>query len=953
MLLRSTCEWFQFPSFHVGHLEFAMKFAFLVHPLSEESKALVQLDDQGSLSTTWAGGDILEFCDFLHNTSTAGNDPAKMPPPQVRVIDELKGLRSLTGAECEGRLYEIPMDTMEILDDPVKAVTHMEQAVDMAAEWGAGIVGLGSMTGIVGGQGTFLAERGTVPITTGNSLTVYAAIENLRAACVEAEVDLSKETVAVVGIPGSIATAAARLLAPQVGELLLVARRTSSKATKLTKSLDAELILDIPEALKRARVVVSATSTGGCIEQSALYPGSIVVDIGVPADVDGSSAQRDDVLIISGGLGLVPDTMPRDSMWMAFHHGIVPSCLGETINLALEGRGENFSLGRDLCCDGINEIGAIAKKHGFDFSNLLSFGLALDDSRIAKYRKAIAQRGLITIRAPKSPKTNGVHASNGHTPGNGSRMRNGSTSNGNGYSNGASNGNGHHTKSRTNGFTTNGHAPSSNGNGNGHSEPTRCNEIEQMAERAKLLHGRYINPVFAALGGKNGFIKTFTKGEGNYLWDTEGKRYLDFVSGFGSMNVGHNHPRVVAAVTEAMTLQAPGYAQSAVNPYAAQLAEALIGLSPAGLELAFFANSGTESVEAALKLARLATGRSGFLHCDRSYHGKSLGALSVTGNRNYQQPFEPLLPGCEAIEYGDLEALERALSTKRHAAFIVEPLQGEGGMIRPPTGYLREAQSLCRATGTLLIVDEVQTGLGRTGRMFACEAEGIEPDIITLAKSLSGGLVPISAMLARREHWQKAYGTVNTFMLHTSTFGGGSLACAAALATLAVIQEEKLAENAAERGKQIREGLTRVQRNTDHVIADVRGDGLMIGLELYPLRDSIAAHWKKSDTTGMMQYLVPNLDDMVSGIPTMYLMNTLMKYHGIYSQVARSNPNVLRVQPPLSVTASEADRFVDAVHQTAKELSASSSLVDTIISKSIAGHGSDSAKNGVSGSALK
>ncbi len=309
------------------------------------------------------------------------------------------------------------------------------------------------------------------------------------------------------------------------------------------------------------------------------------------------------------------------------------------------------------------------------------------------------------------------------------------------------------------------------------------------------------------LGRNNGFVKTFVRGLGNELWDADGKAYLDFVAGFGALNLGHNHPAVVRSVRAALDEQASGFTPAAINPLAAALAEQLVALAPPGLEMVFFANSGTEAVEAGLKLARATTQRPGLLSCERSFHGKSLGSLSVTGNGVYQRPFGPLLPECQTVPFGDVSALERSLHTRRFAAFIVEPIQGEGGMIVPPAGYLRAAQELCRATGTLLIVDEVQTGLGRTGTLFAVDEEGVEPDVLTLAKSLGGGLVPLGAMLCRRDLWMKAYGSAQTFALHTSTFGGGSLACAAGLATLRVLRDEDLCANARARGQQLQQGL--------------------------------------------------------------------------------------------------------------------------------------------------
>jgi len=904
--------------------------------MAHESIALVELNDGNTLANRWRGGDMLEFCGILHQTM-AGSTGAKAEP-RVRVIDHLSGLVSQRGAKCDGRLYEIPMGAAEILDDPVRAMAYMEQAVQMAAEWGAGIIGLGSMTSVVGGQGTYLAERTKVPITTGNSLTVFAAIENLRHACQEAEVDLKRQTVAVVGIPGSIAAAAARLLANEVGELLLVARRHSARANKLAAELGAEQLLDIPTALSRARLVVSATSTGSCIHQADLKRGAIVVDVGVPADVHGTAAERDDVLILSGGLTLAPDCMPRDSMFLGFHHGMIPSCLGETINLALEDRGEYFSLGRDLKPDAIREIGGIALSHGFSFRRLMSFGLGLEDSQLARYRKAVTRARLLTLgggerySAGENGEHENGHAASGHAETNGHAAANGyAETNGHAEGNGRAALNGH--------AETNGHAAPMH-------EAARAPSPSDLAARAGALHGRYINPVFMAVGAKAGFAKTFVRGQRNSVWDAEGKEYLDFVAGFGSLNLGHNHPRVVEAVREALSHEAPGYAQSAVNPYAAALAEMLVALSPPGLEMVFFANSGTEAIEAALKLARASTGRAGLLSCERSYHGKSFGSLSVTGNANYQKPFGPLVPECSTVRYGDLEALERALLTRKFAAFVVEPLQAEGGIIVPPAGYLRQVQQLCRATETLLIMDEVQTGLGRTGSMFACDRDGVEPDIMALAKSLGGGLMPIGAMLARRELWHKAYGTFYNFALHTSTFGGGSLACAAGLGALKAIIDEGLIENARLRGEQLRRGLERIRQTTDRVIKEVRGEGLLIGLELYPLRPSIVSHWKQNDPSGVMQYLLPNADALAQGMPTIYLLQTLLTQHGLYTQIARSNQQVLRVQPPLTISEEEVERFLTGVEQTCREIEASSSLVDGLISKSVAGHHDASGSNG-------
>ena len=665
-----------------------MNFAFLVHPLGEE--AVHFLGNDGKLRKA-LGWDLLGFLNVLH--STLVEPPERPRGAAVRVIDELPGLESRLQARAEGRLYEIPMDSLAILEDPGRALEYMRQAVDLASDWGAKIIGLGSMTGIVGGHGTDLAEYANVSVTTGNSLTVYAAVQNLLGACRAVDLDLSEEVVAVVGIPGSIATAAAAMLASRCKTLLLVGRRSSNRALAIASRLNAELTTDIAGALSRARVVLSATSSGGCIDQRWLRPGSLVSDVGVPTDVVGGRPLRDDCLVLTGGLSQAPDTMSLESQYLFFHNGSLPSCLGETIVLALENRMENFSLGRNLDCARIEEIGRLAESHGFDFTRLYSFGLPLDESSLVGYRKVIAK---------------------------------------------------HSEKPKLHGSGRNGVA--------GHHGPTAAS----LGKRAIDRHRRYIDPVLVTLMEGAGVVKAFVKGQGNHVWDSAGLCYLDFVAGYGSVNLGHNHPDVVAAVQAALAGSAPGFSPAAVNPFATALAERLATVSPRGLEMTFFCNSGTEAVEAALKLARTATGRPGLLHCERSFHGKSLGSLSVTGNPVYQRPFEPLVPGCESVPFGDIEALERMLIGRRFAAFIVEPVQAEGGMIVPPAGYLPAAQELCRKTDTLLVIDEVQTGLGRTGTLFAVEQAGVEPDVMTLAKSLGGGLIPIGAMLCRRDLWSKA-----------------------------------------------------------------------------------------------------------------------------------------------------------------------------------------------------
>jgi putrescine aminotransferase len=253
-------------------------------------------------------------------------------------------------------------------------------------------------------------------------------------------------------------------------------------------------------------------------------------------------------------------------------------------------------------------------------------------------------------------------------------------------------------------------------------------------------------------------------------------------------------------------------------------------------------------------------------------------------------------------------------------------------MIVPAADYLPEAKRLCRKAGTLLIVDEVQTGLGRTGTMFAVEHLDVEPDVVTLAKSLSGGLVPIGAMLTRRDLWQKAYGTIQTFALHTSTFGGGSLACADGLAALAALRDENLAANAAARGRELLDGLGKLCERTEG-LREVRGEGLLIGLEFNPLPESIRSQMRQLGSGELGPHLVPDLERMLERHIALYVMVVLLEEHRIYTQTARSNPRVLRIEPPLTITAEEVARFLEATEACCVEADFCNNLVDGIVAK--------------------
>ncbi|BDE07614.1 acetylornithine/acetyl-lysine aminotransferase [Vulcanimicrobium alpinum] len=348
-----------------------------------------------------------------------------------------------------------------------------------------------------------------------------------------------------------------------------------------------------------------------------------------------------------------------------------------------------------------------------------------------------------------------------------------------------------------------------------------------LAQEAYDNYRAYVNPPLARVMKLSGSpVEVYA--EGSVIVDSAGKRYLDFAGGYGVFTLGHRHPRVVAAVRDQLDRMALS-GRTMFNPLMGRLAKRLAELTPGDLAISFFANSGAEAVEGALKLARAATRRPAFVSTDASYHGKTFGALSVSGRDAFRDPFAPLLADVRRVPFGDARALRDAVDADV-AAVIVEPVQGEGGVNVPPPGYLRDVRAICDASGAVLIADEVQTGLGRCGSLFACERDGVVPDVMTLAKGLSGGVIPIGAYIARPAVWNAAYGKAP--LLHTSTFGGNELACAAALAALDVLVDEDLVANVRERGAQLLAGARATSERVPQVIAAVRGAGLLVGVEL-------------------------------------------------------------------------------------------------------------------------
>jgi ornithine--oxo-acid transaminase len=414
---------------------------------------------------------------------------------------------------------------------------------------------------------------------------------------------------------------------------------------------------------------------------------------------------------------------------------------------------------------------------------------------------------------------------------------------------------------------------------------------------------RAINPQFVRVLRTIGFDRTWASADGAYLYDTGGTRYLDMLGGFGMYNVGRNNPRVRAALIEALELETPGSVQMGVTALPGLLAEALLARAPSRLERVLFTSTGTEAIEAALKLGRAATKRSRVLSVDHGFHGLTLGSLSANSNPEFTTRFGPLLPGFDRVPHGDLDALEQALRGEDVALFLVEPVQGKGVHL-PPAGYLEGAQALCRKYGTLFCVDEVQTGFGRTGKMFAFEHWGLEPDLVPVAKSLSGGYVPVGALMMSRAVHSAVYDSMENAFSHGSTFAPNELAMAAGLATLHELDAQELVARSARLGDRLLE-LTRPLVEEFDVVREVRGLGLMWAIEFGEPEKSGRLSWRM-------------IERMQPGLFAQFVVAPLFSKHKILSQVAGHRMAVLKALPPLVVSDDDVDYFVDSLTATIK-----------------------------------
>ena len=389
---------------------------------------------------------------------------------------------------------------------------------------------------------------------------------------------------------------------------------------------------------------------------------------------------------------------------------------------------------------------------------------------------------------------------------------------------------------------------------------------------------------------------------GTELFTADGRRILDFLSGYCVHNAGHNHPAIVLALKQELDKAGPVMLQSNVPELAGELAERLCKLAGGGISKVFFASSGSEGIETAIKFARACTGRSGLLACERAFHGLTCGALSLTDGDYWRKDFGPLLSDTVIVPFDDLQALAKELASRRHAAFFVEPIQSEGGIRIPGENYLREAQELCRRYGTLMVADEVQTGMFRTGPFLASHHFGVEPDIVVLAKALSGGLVPVSAVLMRDRVHESVFSSFKRSIVHASTFSENSLSMRAGLATLDVLESERLGDRALQLGAELREQLSEALSGYE-MVKDICGIGMLSGIE-FTVPQGLALR-------------VP-FEAFAKIHPAMFgqiLVMRLFRDSGVLVQICGNNFMVLKVAPPLIVTDSQIAEFVSAVRQ--------------------------------------
>ncbi len=423
-----------------------------------------------------------------------------------------------------------------------------------------------------------------------------------------------------------------------------------------------------------------------------------------------------------------------------------------------------------------------------------------------------------------------------------------------------------------------------------------------IREDTTNLYERYINPQWVRLLDVLQMNVKYLRCQGAELHTSDNQVILDFNSGYCVHNVGHNHPRIVAALKNELDQAGPAMLQNHVADLAGELAARLCELAGGRLSKAFFACSGSEGIEAAIKFARARTGRPGILYAAGGFHGLTCGALSLMSEPFWKEDFGLLLRETVSTPFGDIEDLERKLTSRSFAAFVLEPIQGEGGVVMPPADYLAQAQALCRRTQTLFVLDEVQTGFYRTGPFLAAHHFGVEPDMVVLAKALSGGLVPCSAVLMSDAICDSVYGSLQRALIHTSTFGENSLSMRAGLTVLDVLQDERLGDRAAQAGERLRQTLKENLAGYE-MVGEIRGLGLLNAIEFKPPQSL------------KLRFPFETLMKIHPAIFGQILVMRMFRDHHILNQVCGNNFMVLKIAPPLMIDDAQLDHYVAALRQ--------------------------------------
>jgi ornithine--oxo-acid transaminase len=430
---------------------------------------------------------------------------------------------------------------------------------------------------------------------------------------------------------------------------------------------------------------------------------------------------------------------------------------------------------------------------------------------------------------------------------------------------------------------------------------------------AGLQYKEHVNPQWSRLLDVLEMRVRYTHCSGVELLTEDGRVILDFLSGYCVHNTGHNHPAIVAALKDELDSSGPAMLQSHVPELAGELAAGLCRRAGGRLRKVFFASSGTEGVEAAIKFARARTGRSGMISAEGAFHGLTCGALSLMSEPFWRGGFGPLLPDTATVPFGDFDALERRLSTRQYAAFIVEPIQGEAGIRIPDANYLLAAQAVCRRYGSLFVLDEVQTGLHRTGPFLAAHHYGLDPDMVVLAKALSGGLVPTAALLMTDEIYGSVFNSLKRSIIHTSTYSENGLSMRAGLATLLTLDAGGLGERSRRMGDLLRSRL-RQALSGYQMVREVRGEGLFNGIEFQaPRKLALRVPFEafKAIHPGMFGQIV---------------VMRLYRDHGILTQMCGNNFLVLKATPPLVVEECHIEKFVAAVSSVVELMHTSASF---------------------------